>query len=40
MFQVELEMHRARVRANVGIILIKHGFLVFPLQRMFTLRNL
>jgi len=31
MFQVDLVMQRAGVRAIVGIILIKHDFLVFPL---------
>jgi len=31
MFQVKLKMHKAGVRASVGIILIKHDFLVFSL---------
>jgi len=40
MFQVVLVTRRARVKASMGIILIKHAFLVFPLRRMFTLWNL
>jgi len=30
MFQVVLVAHRARVKASIGMILIRHVFLTFP----------
>jgi len=40
MFQGVLVTRRAEVNASMGIIFLKHVFLVFPLSMILTLWNL